>query len=107
MTYENFVKSMTAKDDSLTRKSIKSFAIKYALMLFLSVFSVAVLVTNILGIGFSIVFLVLALLLYVCSFDIIVENTDYFIKINNVLKHWWLIVISVFIACILLSVFVV
>ena len=106
MTYEKFAESMTARDSTLTRKNIRVFAIKYALLLFLSALPIATLISSILSTVFSVIFLVLFLFLYIWSFDILVDNPDYFVKLNKVVKFWWLFVIIIFISCILINIFI-
>lgn len=106
MTYEKFAESMTAKDDTLTRKNVKVFAIKYALLLFLSALSITMIISSILGNIFSAIFLILSLFLYIWSFDILVDSPEYFTKLNKIVKFWWLFAIIVFVSCVLINIFI-
>ena len=47
MTYENFKQEIVSKDESVSSKDVKSFTIKYALMLFLSAFSISFVISSI------------------------------------------------------------
>ena len=106
MTYENFKQEIISKDESVSSKDVKSFTIKYALMLFLSAFSISFVISSIIGNGFSVIFMVLTLFLYIWRFDILVESHEYFLKLNKLVKFWWLITLLVVISCILTVLFV-
>lgn len=106
MTYENFKQEVISKDDSVSGKDVKVFTIKYALMLFLSAFSISFVISSIIGNGFSVIFMILTLFLYIWSFDILVESHDCFLKLNKLVKFWWLVTLLVVISCILTVLFV-
>lgn len=108
MTYEKFTEAMTKNDEVITRKDIKSFAIRYAILLAVAVFSISSVIYEIIDLFFSIVFLILSLFLYIWSFDIFVEQgTDYFIKVNKRLKLWWLYCIIIVAVCLLINLFII
>lgn len=106
MTYEKFANEMTAKSPSITRKEIRAFAIKYALLLLFGGFSISLIITSILGMLFSVLFMLLILFLYVSSFDIIAENVENFNKVRKIIRFWWLYVILIFISCVLINIFI-
>lgn len=106
MTYENFCNKMHDKDSSTDRKDIRYFAIRFALIVFISAIATGIIVSKILGSFFLILFLLLSLLLYVWSFDLFVENDSIYRKILRVSKFWWLYSLLVVISCILINNFV-
>ena len=107
MTYEKFAISMTSKsNNNLTRKDIRTFSIRYALLLFLSSFSISTVISSVGNVYLSCIFLMLSLFLYLLSFDLFVENNEVFTKVNNIIKFWWLVDGCVFLISFLLNFFV-
>lgn len=91
MTYENFKNVIVSNDSTKTSKEIKKFAIRYALLLFLSAFSISIVIRSIIGTAFTLGVLLLFLFLYIWSFDLIAESPSSFDIWNKVAKFWWLI----------------
>lgn len=107
MTYEKFASNMESKKElEITRGMIRKFAIQYALLLFPCAIALTTVIANIIGLIFCILFLILSLFLYVWSFDILVENTNYYFKISKLVHYWWLILILVVILCITINLFI-
>lgn len=92
MTYESFKGVIVSSGNNVTNKDVKSFTIRYALLLFLSGFSMSISIQSIIGTTLTLGFLLLFLFLYVWSFDLIAENPSSFRVWNKVSKFWWLIV---------------
>ena len=107
MTYEKFAEDMIDKDEGLTRKDLRSFAVKYAIMMLWCGLAISTVISSVLGTLFGITFMILVVLLYVFSFDVMVENEDYYIKLRNILKRWWLISLGITLVCILINLFLV
>lgn len=102
MTYEKF-KEAVLTDTSKSEKDVRKFTVNYALLLFLSALSTSMVIQNILGVGFSLVFLLLVLFLFIWSFDLIVETQDRFNKWNKFVKFWWLITPMVLALCLFIN----
>ena len=76
------------------------------MLLFPCAVALTTVIANIIGVIFCILFLILSLFLYVWSFDILVENTNYYFKISKLAHYWWLILILVVILCITINLFI-
>lgn len=106
MTYERFATEMLDRKSDLKRKDIRSFTIKFALLVGIASMSAGLLVSKILGSFFLILFLILALFLYIWSFDLFVENDNLYKHISRMSRFWWLYSAIIVAICVAINTFV-
>lgn len=103
MTYEKFVKEVTTRDSSLTRKDIAKFTrrffISYICMSLTMVYFCACTLPNVVVPLIAILLAVLVLFMY----DYMAENEVFFKRVAKISKHWWLHVVLAVLLCFLIT----
>jgi len=93
MTYEKFANNVEQCDDTVTRKDISKFIIRYSIIHLLISIAVVYGCSIILGTGFAFLLMLLCIALFIVIFDVFSSSAESFKRANKFSKLWILFAI--------------